>query len=311
MKIIPIRVKPAPRLQGTSLKTAGLVGKPIQRVGLTDSGVLRVWVEGAVIEGTAEELLPAALRRQLGHVLGGKTLGPTVRKFKENTPESEDDTYDQDSSAPADMKPEKRGLHPKTHETLRRFRHLPESEEQQDVSDTFPQDFPSDHPKEVALRKMQGAALKKRQGSLRSAAGDIVVRNVEVSGDQFPDDDNDPDAIADVTVAFTLKGKALTQLLGKQQRVLEKALKSLSEKQALALLSRGGKTVDPLLKAFQRPVNKLINDEARDAFGRGARIDWRKGFEFTDDTSYWSAKIDPKKQEILFEVEVGVLWKWA
>jgi len=148
--------------------------------------------------------------------------------------------------------------------------------------------------------------------SVVEGAGDIVIKDLDFVSDQFPDDDNDPDAAADVEVEFTIKGKALAQLLGKQARVLEQNLKKLDSKSALRLLHQGSRNraVKDLFKALQRPVARLVNQEAQDKFDRGARLDPRS-LDFVEDESYWSAKVDPKKQEIHYTVEITAYWAWT
>lgn len=139
------------------------------------------------------------------------------------------------------------------------------------------------------------------------AAGDINVRNVEYVSDQFPDDDNDPEGVADVRVQFDIKGPSLAKLMGKQQRVMEKALAQMDQRQALKLLD--SRMANMIFKQFVRPIQKLLSQTAQEEFGRDARLDPRSIVP-TEDESYFSAKIDPKKGMISYEIEVESFWKW-
>lgn len=317
MSHYPIKMKPEPRLPNVQA-AAGYVGEAITAVSVLSSSEVRVITKRGYVTGSPDELLPFALRRVLGSAI--KNASDLTMRDEIG----EDVTYDPDSTAHPLDKPEPEeisddGLSTKERRTLETFdRRDPEDEEQileTPKQEKFPQDLPQDHPKEKMLREMMDAAAQDPEGRVivrRAAAGDIVIKNVEVVSDQFPEDDFDPDAVADVAIEFILKGKLLAQLMGKQERVLEKALKDLKPKQTIALLGQGSrnKAIDEILKAFRRPVNKVINEEAQGSFNRGARISWRD-FDFADDTSYWSAKVDKNKKEIAFEVEVSVAWKWA
>jgi hypothetical protein len=96
--------------------------------------------------------------------------------------------------------------------------------------------------------------------------------------------------------------------MGKQQRVMEKALTKLDQRQALKLLD-SRHAAKMVFKHFAKPIQKLLTQEAQDEFGRGAKLDPRSLVP-TEDESYFSAKIDPKKGMISYEIEVESLWKW-
>jgi hypothetical protein len=152
----PIRLNPTPTVPDC-VEARGVVGNPITHVKVIDADTAQVFTRRGSVTGPMEALLPPKLQDLLGPVFrrATKTLGPTPRKFHEDHPNQQDETYDPDSSAPPDQKPEQRGkLHPKEHDALQTF-HLgvPDTPEEVEVEEEFPQSLPSVHPKEVAIRK--------------------------------------------------------------------------------------------------------------------------------------------------------------
>jgi hypothetical protein len=163
---VAVKLKPDPRVPD-GLEHAGEI---IRAVKVVDDRYCRLITDEGTVDGHKDFVLPGALKQYLFHVFATKTLGPTPRKFHEDFPGQQDETYDPDSIAPDDMKPEPRGrLHPKEFDALQTFhKQLPiltvEDEvdelsitmEQDEVEEEFPQDLPSYHPKERALRKQLG-----------------------------------------------------------------------------------------------------------------------------------------------------------
>jgi len=152
----PITLIPTPTVPDCS-EASGLVGQAITHVEVVTQDIAEVFTREGSVVGPMEQILPEKLQSLLGPVFrtAGKTLGPTPRKFKEDFPGQQDETYDPDSSAPPDQKPEPRSpLHPKQYDALKTFhREIPDTTEEVEVEDEFPQNLPSTHPKEIAIRK--------------------------------------------------------------------------------------------------------------------------------------------------------------
>ena len=165
-----------------------------------------------------------------------------------------------------------------------------------------------------------------RQGcNNEKASGGILVRNLleRMRGDhslgeskldvegfvsgQEPDDLDDEWA-GDMEMSGVIKGRDVAQLLGKQQRVLRRALEKLTSEKALALISNGRNKVSAgILKDAKFEARRFAAAYARDEFNRGAKID---DIDFSEDESGWSAKIDPIGEKISFVVEFGVTGMW-
>ncbi len=121
-------------------------------------------------------------------------------------------------------------------------------------------------------------------------------------------DDTDDEWAGDIEVKGTIQGREVAQLLGKQQRVVQKALEKLGSKKALALISNGGNKVSKgIMSAVKAQAKRFANEYAMDEFDRRAKVD---DVEFGSDESSWSAKIDPKKEQIDFEIDFGMTGTW-
>lgn len=142
----------------------------------------------------------------------------------------------------------------------------------------------------------------------RQAQAGVHVTNVEWVSDQFPGDDNDPDAAAQVYLEFSLSGEQVAKLLGKQMRVLDEALKKLQSKEALAALSHSSQTEREILQAAKAPIMKLLTQDARENFERGVK---NVKMDIADRSDVWEAKVNAAKKQIDFTIEVDVLWYWA
>jgi hypothetical protein len=143
--------------------------------------------------------------------------------------------------------------------------------------------------------------------TLRQAASDIVVKDVDWASDQFPDDDYEAEAVGQATVTFVIQGPMLARLLGKQERVLSEALGKLNDRQAIGLL-RSGPVPAQILKVLTPAVQKLVAQTAADRFGRNVR---GTKVDYSDQTTYWSADVDQATQSITYEVDLDVLWTWV
>jgi hypothetical protein len=300
--IYPISIKPAPRIVSGEHK-----GSVITHLGVTDSGI-DIYTRDTVVKGSLG-LLPYVLRRTMGVLLkkaDRKTFGPHMHLPEEV---ADDSTYDPDAQTDYLHKPEHKEVAQPPKE-----QRLEEETGQKDTSkdeplerqkgQTFPQNLPSKHPKEKALEQQI------EKGSVDAEAGDFAIHNVEPL--DFPSDDYDDEGICPVSVEFDIKGQALAQLLGVQARVLGEAIKKIDSKAALRLLDQGPKNLalKELLALVKKPIDRAINQESRDSFNRGALINW-KGFDFAESKQHWSAKVDPRKPAISYEVEFDVMWKWS
>tara|TARA_R110002126_G_scaffold18196_4_gene69890 strand:+ start:5530 stop:6240 length:711 start_codon:yes stop_codon:yes gene_type:complete len=111
---------------------------------------------------------------------------------------------------------------------------------------------------------------------------------------------------------FQLTADDLAKMLGKQRRVLSRALDNLTETQAFYALvnSKQGKKV---LSSFRAAAKRLLEediDAATDDPGifraEGVQVDWY------DDGSYefWAADIDADRKQIKFITEMEVIGTW-
>ncbi len=154
----------------------------------------------------------------------------------------------------------------------------------------------------------RGAAIALTRSALRLiTAGDIRVTDYEVVPGQEPDGLDD-DFASDVAVTFTVGGETLARLLGKQQRVAEKALSKIDRRKAIALIGNlnAGKLIMPSLYKY---VKGALVKVGRDLGKRGVKIaPYPRGISFTENTSHWDAKI--AKDSIEFTVELGVVGNW-
>lgn len=177
--IYPINFKPTPRVVSGEHK-----GSEITAVGISPRR-LDIYTPDTVILATPD-MLPHLLRRSLGSALkeAGRP-GPFII-----TPEelAEDVTYDPDSSAPGRDKPEPQEVehsHPKERKLKQELGMAPpETDEAIEIPkhEKFPPSLPSNHPKEVALKKKQGAldtVTPRNTNSMSKAIGD-VLRSVGV-----------------------------------------------------------------------------------------------------------------------------------
>lgn len=136
---------------------------------------------------------------------------------------------------------------------------------------------------------------------------DIVINDLDIESGQEPRDDLDPEFIVPIEADITVSGATLSKLIRRQRRVLGKALKVYKPKHAINLIAGGGPVSDMVLR-LARPKIKYIVNQMADEFRRGARI---TGIDWGDINPYWSAKIDPDRESIRFNVFFDVLGKWV
>jgi len=134
----------------------------------------------------------------------------------------------------------------------------------------------------------------------RTASG-IQIHNVEFASGQEPDDSLEVgEGFASlVRVDFTVSGRDLAKLLGKQERTLEKALKDMSPRQIL----KAAEDNRDVLRAVTPAVKRMVQSYASSVGGRVRRLDVT--FASESDLAY-RVKIDPRKQTARFELEFDV-----
>jgi len=160
------------------------------------------------------------------------------------------------------------------------------------------------------LEKMKPEKTKTSAARVASRfieASDIRVVNVDFVGDRQPRWDGDPDFTADVTVTFDVSGMALARLFGKQRRVLEGFLEKLDEKTAIKRIEAGGSRTSQIMRAIEPEVNDLIIDYNLNEFDSDSKV---RDFTPSEDTSFWEADIDPRKQRIRYTIEVDAHGLW-
>jgi len=145
-----------------------------------------------------------------------------------------------------------------------------------------------------------------------SEASDVKVdrQSIEFASGQQPDKGwIDKEFATLMGFEFNVNGKTLAQLLGKQRRVLQATLEKIKSDDAIrALQSRTGIAVmKDVLREAGKGIQAELVDVASNIGWDGAKV---KGIDLSDDTSYWEAKINPKKESIHFRVEVDVMGNW-
>lgn len=149
--IYPIAIKPAPRIVSGDHK-----GAVITHVEINDQG-LSIYTKNTVIRGSVD-LLPHVLRRSMGSLLKAdrRTFGPHMKLPEEV---AEDDTYDPDAPVSILNKPEPSEIREQPKQRrLEEDLGLKDPQKDQppierQKGETFPEDLPSKHPKEEALKR--------------------------------------------------------------------------------------------------------------------------------------------------------------
>jgi hypothetical protein len=164
MQRYDIQMNPLPKALACA-ETMGIQGEGITSVTILDASTVKIVTKRGVATGAAEKILPPELRRMLGAAfkLATKTLG---KRFRRRVPSDigEDSTYDPDSSISDMYKPsqEEADENSKEEGIEHVFDGTPGPVPVEDIitRDSFPDDYPSKHPKEVSIRETT-ATLRK------------------------------------------------------------------------------------------------------------------------------------------------------
>lgn len=134
-------------------------------------------------------------------------------------------------------------------------------------------------------------------------AADIKVHNVEFASGQEPDEaiEMGEDFASLVRAEFTVSGRTLARLLGKQQRVLEKALDKATTKLIVNKLQDNRDMLRVLTPAVKRMVTQYITRDL------GENAPSKLTVEFAEESDLpYTAKIDARKQSVRVELEFEV-----
>lgn len=159
----------------------------------------------------------------------------------------------------------------------------------------------------IAAALPPGDETRRQLLAVLKEAGDIKVESVDFASGQEPGGFDD-DFITLMEATFTISGKALARLFGKQQRVMDRYLSKLSEREALWPLKQGGRAADEVLKAVTPVLVKELGwyvlEEFQDREARRVKVDWAELQDLA------SAKIDPRRQAVTYTMEFDVLGEW-
>jgi len=128
------------------------------------------------------------------------------------------------------------------------------------------------------------------------STADISVTEADFAVDQEPEPSED-DVLSDLysmcTVSFSISGQTLARLLGKQRRVLSRALEKLSDKQAQRAL---------LDISVPDEVRKSISGLLRDlyVYDYGIGTPRLKDLQWSDGQDIAQVKISPREERIDF-----------
>jgi hypothetical protein len=134
-------------------------------------------------------------------------------------------------------------------------------------------------------------------------AADITVHDVDFASGQEPDDSVEAgeDFATLVRVEFTISGRTLARLLGKQERVLEKALTDISDRKVLNAIQNNNDVLRAITPAVKRMVTQYITHD----LGADAP---RLSVDFADESDLpYEVKADPRKLAVRVEMEFDVL----
>lgn len=144
---------------------------------------------------------------------------------------------------------------------------------------------------------MVGCAHNNGKHMRRSySTADISVTEADFAVDQEPEPSED-DVLSDLysmcTVSFSISGQTLARLLGKQRRVLSRALEKLSDKQAQRAL---------LDISVPDEVRKSISGLLRDlyVYDYGIGTPRLKDLQWSDGQDIAQVKISPREERIDF-----------
>jgi hypothetical protein len=169
MQRYDIQMNPLPKAPACA-ETMGIQGEGITSVTILDASTVKIITKRGMAVGDKEKILPPELRRMLGAAfkLATKTLGR--RRMRRQVPEDmgEDITYDPDSTVDKESRPDitPERENSKEQEIKRTFHGGKLVLEPEDITtfDSFPEDLPSKHPKEVQLKETS-ATLRKLEAT--------------------------------------------------------------------------------------------------------------------------------------------------
>lgn len=129
---------------------------------------------------------------------------------------------------------------------------------------------------------------------------DINIIDIDFAFGQEPTDGED--YVSLVRVEFIVGGAALARLLGRQQRVLDRALKQVTERQ----LINAALNSDELLKTLTPTVSKFVRQylayELEEPHIAKAVVDFAQ-----EDTGLpFVARVDTRNETVTFELEFDV-----
>ncbi len=128
---------------------------------------------------------------------------------------------------------------------------------------------------------------------------DVNIIDIDFASGQEPLDGED--YVSLVRVEFTVGGAALARLLGRQHRVLDRALKQATERQ----LINAALNSDELLKALTPTVSKFVHNhlmyELDEPYVAKALVD----FANESDLPY-VARVNAQNETVTFELEFDV-----
>lgn len=136
---------------------------------------------------------------------------------------------------------------------------------------------------------------------------DITVNDIEFASGQEPD--NEEDFITLVRANYTVRGKKLAQILGKQMRVLEKNLVSYSKddkskRMIITKITEDDDVLITLSQAIRRFVKIYLIQEVMPEDGHIPRI----SVENADESDLpFTIRINPFEQSVTVETEFDVM----
>lgn len=135
----------------------------------------------------------------------------------------------------------------------------------------------------------------------------IQIHWADFEAGQEPQNTADDDYATSFDVEFTLRGRALARMLGKQMRVLDRAVDKLDSASAIRALKRSGRTLDEVAKAASKEIRGAMEDHAYEIGAQGVTV---SVIEPHVDSNYWEATVDKRKGEIKYLVQISVLGDW-
>ncbi len=137
---------------------------------------------------------------------------------------------------------------------------------------------------------------------------DITVNDIEFASGQEPD--NEEDFITLVRANYTVRGKKLAQILGKQMRVLEKNLLAYSKddkskRMIITKITEDDDVLITLSQAIRRFVKIYLLQEVMSEGGYIPRMSVENAEEGTE--LPYTIRINPFEQSVTVETEFDVM----